>query len=189
MTQAVAGRGDPVKSLELLWRKGNGPRRGPKSKVTLDQIVAAAVAVADDEGVDAVSTRRVADMVGISPMSFYTHIPSKAELHDLMLDHIAAPLAQRPMEWANMGWRARMATVAEMQWDFHLKHPWVLQFQTHRPVMGPYTLAFNELALSAADEIGLGEIEMDLVVTGLIDLVTGPSVMQHGPRPSRRRPV
>lgn len=180
MMQVVAGRGDPVKLLELLWRKGVGPRRGPRAKVTLDEIVAAAVSIADREGIDAVSTRRVADSVGISTMSFYTHVPSKGELHDLMLDHIAAPLAQRPAGWDEMNWRVRMTLVADSQWRFYLQHPWLLQFQTHRPVMGPNTLAVEELVLSAIDGIGLSEIEMDLAVTGLMDIVTG--TVRHAAR-------
>lgn len=180
MTQALAGRGDPVKLLELLWRMREGPRRGPKSKLTLDEIVAAATAIADAEGIDAATTRRVAQGLGISAMSFYTHVPSKSELHDLMLDHVLAPLAQRPEGWETMDWRARLGSIAEAQWNLFLAHPWILQFQTHRPVMGPNTLALNELALSAVDGIGLSEIEMDLAVTGLMDLVTG--TVRHAAR-------
>lgn len=173
MAQDIAGRGDPVKLLELMWGKDKAGRRGPKPKVGLEQIVQAAVEIADAEGIEAVSTRKVAEAVGISPMSFYTHVPSKAELHDLMLDHVAAPGNNAPPDWDEMDWRARMTVIAEAMWGFYLQHPWVLQFQTHRPVLGPNTLASYEVALSAVEGIGLDEIEMDLSVTALMDLVAG----------------
>lgn len=173
MSNDIAGRGDPVKLLELMWGKDAAPRRGPKPKVSLTEIVQAAVEIADSEGIEAVSTRRVSEAVGISAMSFYTHVPSKAELHDLMLDHVAAPGKEAPPDWPNMDWRARMTLIANTMWGFYLQHPWVLQFQTHRPVMGPNTLAAYEVALSAVDGIGLNEIEMDLSVTALFDLVLG----------------
>jgi|TARA_A100001391_G_scaffold190664_2_gene163370 AcrR family transcriptional regulator len=173
MGQDIAGRGDPVKLLELLWGRDKAPRRGPKPKIALEQIVQAAVDIADAEGIEAVSTRRVADAVGISPMSFYTHVPSKAELHDLMLDHIAAPGKEAPPDWPQMDWRARMTLVAEAMWGFYLQHPWVLQFQTHRPVLGPNTLAAYEVALGSVEGIGLDDLEMDLAVTALMDIVVG----------------
>jgi len=173
MTSEISGRGDPVKLLELMWGKEGQKRRGPKPKVALAEIVGAAVAIADSEGLDAVSTRRVAEAVGISPMSFYTYVPSKAELLDLMLDHVAEPGRAAPPDWADMDWRARMTVIAEAMWAFYLQHPWVLQFQTHRPVLGPNTLASYEVALSAVDGIGLDEIEMDLSITALMDFVVG----------------
>lgn len=173
MTQDIAGRGDPVKLLELMWGKDKAGRRGPKPKVGLDRIVQAAVEIADAEGIEAVSTRKVAEAVGISPMSFYTHVPSKAELHDLMLDHVSAPGKSSPPDWQTLDWRARLAIIAEAMWAFYLQHPWVLQFQTHRPVLGPNTLASYEVALSAVDGTGLDEIEMDLAITSLMDMVAG----------------
>src|SRR5690606_35304711 len=173
MAQDIAGRGDPVKLLELMWGTDTAVRRGPKPKVGLSQIVQAAVDIADAEGIEAVSTRKVAEAVGISPMSFYTHVPSKAELHDLMLDHVAIPGKAAPPDWDEMGWRAHMTVIAEAMWEFYLQHPWLLQFQTHRPVLGPNTVASDEVALGAVEGIGLDEIEMDLSITALFDFVSG----------------
>src|SRR5215207_5882666 len=88
MNEDLAGRGDPIKSLKLLWEGIAKPKRGPRPKVELRVLVTAAIEIADAEGLGAVSTRRVAETVGISPMSFYTYIPGKAELLDLMLDTV-----------------------------------------------------------------------------------------------------
>lgn len=63
-------------------------RRGPKPRYSADQVVEAAVAVADIEGLQAISVRRIAQELGVSPMSIYTYVPSKAELVGLMFDRV-----------------------------------------------------------------------------------------------------
>ncbi|WP_196259121.1 TetR/AcrR family transcriptional regulator [Pelagibacterium limicola] len=173
MAEEISGRSDQTRILQLLWGKTDTPKRGPKPKVALSDIVAAAVIIADAEGLEAVSTRRVAEAAGVSAMSFYTHVQSKAELLDLMLDHVSGAGSVPPPEWPQMDWRARMTLVAESLWQHYLTHPWVLQIETHRPVLGPNTMAAYEVALSAVADIGLDEIEMDLAITSLANYVTG----------------
>lgn len=180
MTGEISGKGDPLRILQLLWGRTDAPKRGPKPKVTLAEIVNAAVAIADAEGLDAVSTRRVAEAVGISPMSFYTHVPGKAELLDLMLDHISLPGGAPPPDWDEMGWRARLELVAHALWGHYLNHPWALQVETHRPILGPNTMASYEVALSAVEGIGFDPFEMDLAITTLADYVYG--AVRHATR-------
>jgi AcrR family transcriptional regulator len=169
MAEEISGKGDPVRTLELLWGRAPPPKRGPKPRASLEEIVDTAVRVADQEGLDAVSTRRIADEVGISTMSVYTYVPSKHELFDLMLDRIYSELASG----GDGDWRARLFTIAHSLFDLCVRHPWVLLFATHRPVLGPNTLAAYEHLLAAVDGVGLGEIEMDRVVTLVADYVHG----------------
>ena len=61
-------------------------------------ILRAALALADAEGLDGVSMRRVADRLGVGTMSLYTYIPSKAELLDLMKDSVIGESV--PVAWA-----------------------------------------------------------------------------------------
>jgi AcrR family transcriptional regulator len=171
MSGEITGRGDPVKTLQLLWSGTAPPKRGPKPKVTLADIVSAAVRIADAEGLDAVSTRRVAEAVGISPMSFYTHVPGKAELLDLMLD-AAADIGEKPV-FDPVNWRQNIALIARGYREFYLKHPWVFELSTHRPVLGPNTMAAYDTALSAFDGLGLDEVEMDVSLTAVSNYVHG----------------
>ena len=171
MKDDISGRGDPVKTMQLLWSGAAPPKRGPKPKVTLAEIVAAAIRIADAEGLDAVSTRRVAEAVGISPMSFYTHIPGKAELLDLMLD-AAADVGERPV-FDPAEWRDNVALIARGYRQFYLAHPWVFELSTHRPVLGPNTMTAYDTALSAFDGLGLDEVEMDLSLTAVSNYVHG----------------
>ena len=174
MAEQVAGRGDPVKTLELMWGLTRPPKRGPRAKSSVYDIVCAAIELADAEGLDAVSTRRVAEKLGISPMSFYTHIPGKAELLDLMLDAVVGwtggpePPAFRPEDW-----RQNLGAIARSLWEFYLRHPWVLELATHRPVLGPNTMRAADTALSALEGLGLDDLEMDRVFNLIASYVAG----------------
>src|SRR5262249_25174996 len=82
---ARTGGGDPARTLQLLWRDPAAvTRHGPRQGLTIDQVVAAATALADAEGLDAVTMRRVSGNLGVVPMTLYTYVPGKAELLDLM---------------------------------------------------------------------------------------------------------
>ena len=168
MSDDISGRGDPLKSLKLLWEGTEKPKRGPRQKVELSALVAAAIEIADAEGLGAVSTRRVAEKVGISPMSFYTYIPGKAELLDLMLDTVSGTEIGGVAQW-----RANLSQMAFGLRDFYLRHPWVIELATHRPVLGPGTMAAYEFALRAVDGLGLTPVEMDMMVSTIGALATG----------------
>ncbi len=92
----TSGTGDVHRSLELLWDGGGQPSRGPRRGLTLDRITAAAVALADTEGLGAVSMRRLATELGVGTMTLYRYVPGKAELLDLMLDRVHGEPSPRP---------------------------------------------------------------------------------------------
>ncbi|MEU5261213.1 TetR/AcrR family transcriptional regulator [Amycolatopsis sp. NPDC021455] len=160
------GDGDPRRAIELLWGVSPPPRRGPKPKLTTADVVKAAVALADADDIEAVTIRRVAEQLGVSPMSLYTYVPGRAELLDLMIDHVHGEL-RAPEE--GLGWRAALTAIAEDQWALFHRHPWLPQVTTSRSALGPNTFAKYEHELRAVEGIGLGDVEMDAVVT----LVTG----------------
>lgn len=177
MSEEIAGRGDPRRALELMWGLSEGRKRGPRTKVALADLVAAAVRIADAEGIEAVSTRRVAEAVGMSPMSFYTHIPDKTVLLDLMLDAAAGPAegetVDEPIAFDPTRWRDNVAMVARELRSFYLRHPWALQIGTHRPVLGPNTMRSYDHFLTVFDGLGLSEVEMDLSATMVANYVHG----------------
>ncbi|MFP2924924.1 TetR/AcrR family transcriptional regulator [Pyxidicoccus sp. 3LG] len=173
MSDEISGRGDPLKSLQLLWGRVEAPRRGPKAKASVAELVAAAIAIADAEGIEAVSTRRVADAVGISPMSFYTHVPGKAELLDLMMDAVAGEGPKQRPTFKPSQWRANLTRVATELRSLYLAHPWVIQLMTHRTVIGPNTLRAADIALSAIEGLGLTDLEMDRISTLISNYVLG----------------
>lgn len=167
------GRGDPVRSMALLWRDGaeQAKGRGPKPGLTVDRIVAAAIELADAEGLAALSMRRVAERLGAGTMSLYTYVPSKAELVDLMYDTVCGEVARGEVEG---DWRVRLAAIARANWDLYRRHPWMLQVMAmSRPPLGPNSIAGYDRDLRAVDGIGLTELEMDSVVSLVAVFVQG----------------
>jgi AcrR family transcriptional regulator len=175
VTTEYSGSGDPVRSMQLLWGGSDGSdrpvRRGPRPKLTIDEIARAAVAVADRDGLPALSMRRLADDLGVTAMSLYTYVPGKAELLDVMLDTVLAETA-RPDDVAG-GWRERLRLIARENWTLYHRHPWMLQVATTRPVLGPNLVAKYDYELRAIDGLGLTEVEMDMTIATLGDFVHG----------------
>jgi AcrR family transcriptional regulator len=170
MTEYLS-QGDARRSLALLWGQGEPPTRGPKPALTVPEIVAAAVALADAEGLAAVSMRRVAEALGKSPMALYTYVPGKAELLDLMLDTV---LGELPTSYDMAGgWRAAVEAWAEAQWAFYDRHPWVLQVSGARAVLGPHEMDSYEAAIALFDGLGLSGVEMQRIVGVLSRFVSG----------------
>lgn len=171
MTSAYSGSGDPVRSMELLWGLQVQRRRGPKPRFTVDEIADAAISVADTEGLAALTMRRVAAELGVTAMSLYSYVPSKAELLDVIVDRVHEEFA-KPFDPPE-GWRARLEQVARRNWKLYLSHPWLLQLATSRPPLGPNLIAKYDHDLRAVDGLGLSAIEMDLVVTMVGNYVHG----------------
>jgi len=178
---ADAGGGDavrPVQSapspplppgLDLLWgRRGRG-QRGPKPGLSVDAIVAAAIAIADAEGLEAVSMAHVADQLGFTTMSLYRHVTSKEELLQLMWNGSAQGAEELVITGDD--WRARLRMWAMVQREMIDRHPWITQMPMAAPPMAPNSLTFVERGLEAMDDSGLADADK-LRIIGLISSYT-----------------
>src|SRR4051812_44346794 len=88
-------------TIDFLWGARARPTRGPKPALSLEQIADAAIAVADADGLAAVSMQRVAADLGYTKMSLYRYLPGKAELVALMLERgLGEPPVLRATDWA-----------------------------------------------------------------------------------------
>jgi AcrR family transcriptional regulator len=167
MTTAHSGSGDLNRSLQLLWRGRETSTRGPRPGLTLEAIVAAAVELADREGLAALSMRRVAAELGVGTMSLYRYVPGKGELLDLMLDHVNGPGEEEEEEvHRDKGWRHMLEVVGLGMFDVYRRHPWLLQVNQTRPLLGPNSLRGFDIALSCLDGLGLtGQEKVTVIVT------------------------
>jgi len=175
MSTESTGRGEPDRTLRLLWRDRLGDpvgTRGPKQRASVDAVVDAAIEIADDEGIAALSMRRIADRLGLKPMSVYTYVPGKAELIDLMVDRVAG---EQPLPDPAGSLRARLEQVARLTWNEYLRHPWLLSIDTSRPPLGPNVSDRWEWSLRAIEGLGLSDLDMDQVITLVTVFVTGPA--------------
>lgn len=172
---------DPARSLALLW--GSHTRAG-RSGLTLAAIIEAAIAIADAEGLDAVSMRRVAERLNVGAMSLYTHVPGKGELTDLMFDTVAGELYADVDEPSRQpgNWQEALRFIARRNWELYGRHPWLLQLSHARPVMGPHVSRNYEAELRPLDGIGLTDIEMDDTLTLVLSHVSSVArtrLLQH----------
>jgi len=165
---------DPARTLALLWRHSlepaPTPTRGPRPSRSVDQVVEAAIALADEQGLDAVTVRSVAQAVGTSPMSIYTYVPGgKSELLELMIDAVYVR-AERPA-MKQLGWRKRITAIANQNRALYAAHPWLLYASTSRPPLGPGVIAKYEYELSAFDGLELSDVELDSALTFVLGFV------------------
>ncbi|HEY9314206.1 TetR/AcrR family transcriptional regulator [Williamsia sp.] len=173
------------RTLELLWRHQVGhPQgsRGPKQRVSVDEVVGAAISLADSEGLAALSMRKVAQRLGLGAMSIYTYVPGRSELVGLMIDEVAGEV-DHP-EHAG-GLRDRMTAVARQLWDEYHRHSWLLHVQKARPWIGPNVSKRYEWQLEAIDGVGLDDLEMDhtiAVLTGFAESSARSSIEAAGAR-------
>jgi AcrR family transcriptional regulator len=165
------GRGDPARSMALLWGTQKPPTRGPKPGLQVEKIVEAAIRVADAEGLGALSMRRVAGELGVGTMSLYTYVPGKAELLDVMLDTVLGEVALP--DGAAGDWRARLEAYARELWAHYHRHPWAFGVSGARSLLGPNETALYEASLAAVADIGLSGREMVHVVTLVAEYVRG----------------
>ncbi|KNX38306.1 TetR/AcrR family transcriptional regulator [Luteipulveratus halotolerans] len=146
---------DPT--LELLWGLRAASTRGPKAAIGVPEIAAAAVAIADDEGYDAVSMERVAAALGYTKMSLYRHVSSKAELLAVMIE---LAIGEPPsLAGVRGGWRARARRWAHLMWDCWDEHPWVPEVTVGNRAVGPHEVGWSVAGLEAFEGSGLSRAE------------------------------
>jgi AcrR family transcriptional regulator len=127
-------------------RRGHGPRR--LRGLSRDDIVGTAVAIADAEGTEAVSMRRIARDMRVGAMSLYWYVESKEELHQLMLERVQAEIeAPEP----SGDWRADLTGYARNMRIALLRHPWAIDFLGIGPPSGPNDARNAERLISALD--------------------------------------
>jgi AcrR family transcriptional regulator len=174
--------------LRLLWRhvvpaSGAAPRRGPRPKVSVDEVVDAAVELADAEGLAALSMRSLAERLGIGAMSVYGYVANRNDLIVLMVDQVLGEATLPPMEG---DLRTRLRLVAEVQLADCRAHPWLLDVAGLRPWLGPHAADRYEWQLAAVDGTGLSDVEMDQTVTLVAGFAANVARAEHAVRVAER---
>ncbi|WP_051836056.1 TetR/AcrR family transcriptional regulator [Streptomyces sp. NRRL WC-3742] len=156
--------------IALLWGEQGRPTRGPKPSLTPQRIAASAVAIADAEGLEAVSMGKVGAELGVSAMALYRYVPGKAELVELMVEDVLAEVPD--LAAAGEGWRERITAWARASEGVNRAHPWLLAATAmRRQLMGPRQIGWLEAALAALEPTGLSAVERHrvfLLVAGLV---------------------
>ncbi|SDH27751.1 regulatory protein, tetR family [Sinosporangium album] len=152
-------------------RAPHAPRLSPR-ELTRPGIVATAIALADREGIDAVSMRGLAGRFGVTPMSLYHHVSGRDELELLMIRSVfrAEPLTTA----APAGWREQLEQVYRLQWRLYRRHHWLAELvPLTRPPLVPEAMAHSERTLHALTRAGLSRAERNRATFALPALVRG----------------
>lgn len=135
----------------VLWEASAQGRRGPKPKFTVEQVADAGIAIADHEGLDAVTMQSVADSLGTSKMALYRYVPGRAELEALMLDRALG----RPSTSADEEWSSALTRWATALYERACVRPWAVELVQRPHMPGPNELAWFEAGLGALQELDL----------------------------------
>lgn len=142
-----------------IWEMPEYGGRGPRPKHSRVAIAAAAVSVADAEGIDAVTMRRVAAGLGMGTMSLYNYVPSKEHLVQLMIDQVSGEYdyADSPPGHPAAD-RAAILGLARQGRDITRRHPWLPRVMQRPPVLGPGALRYVEyfLGLLSGSDLDTG---------------------------------
>jgi DNA-binding transcriptional regulator YhcF (GntR family) len=149
LVEAKVGAGTVVSA-----RAGQKRKVAPRPVLGRAHVLRTAIAIADVEGLDAVSMRRLAAELGVGPMSLYRHVANKDELVTQMADEaFGEPRLPDP---GPEGWRAKLELIARRQWALCRRHLWLPRAVSFtRPLLVPNMMAHTEWTLRALDGLGL----------------------------------
>ncbi|MFI5533909.1 TetR/AcrR family transcriptional regulator [Kitasatospora sp. NPDC051853] len=178
----IPGRGADVPEAidpERLWLPPDRPRLGRRPKYSRERITAAAVELADEEGLAAVTMRAVAARLGVAVMSLYSYVPDKDTLLELMVDTVSAGMEFAP---PTDDWRADVRALAGAQRALMHRHPWLVAALPQRRTIGPGTLAALEHALAVLAPTGLtggARTEVFALISGFVASHVGHELAQR----------
>jgi AcrR family transcriptional regulator len=167
--------GPAVKDRQAGGSNGGGRRgRKPARQLTPEEILAAAMGIADAQGIGFVSIRRVAAELGAPPMSLYGHIGSKQDLLARMADEVVGEvLLPGPMP---EHWRKALGAIATRQYFAFTGHPWIISIFAERLPLGPHAHAAITQAARALEKLPVAEAEGWELFGAINDYVLGFSL-------------
>ena len=173
---AAGGRGEGGDEPEpLIWFRQEPASRRPAH--TRADIARAALEIADAEGFDAVSMRRVAQKLGAGTMTLYHYVRNKDELVALMSDAVMAEVVVPEGELSD-DWRTALTEIANRSHDAFKAHHWVFQKISDDGVPGPNGMRHFEQSLQAVAGLGLDREQTFEVIGQVDDYVFGYSLRE-----------
>jgi AcrR family transcriptional regulator len=146
-------------------RAGHAAQAGHREPLNRDRVLRAAVALADQDGMPALSMRKLGEAVGVEAMSLYNHVASKSDLLDGMIDIVFSEIDLPP---AGVGWRAAMRQRAISARQVLRRHRWAIGLMESRTSPGPATLHHHNAVLGCLRQAGFS-IELTAHAYSLLD--------------------
>ena len=158
---------------ELLWEDRSRPTRGPKPSLTPDEVVQAAIDIADEEGLAALTMQAVSARLGFTTMAVYRYFPSKEALYDAIVD-AGMGLPPAPQE-PRGDWRAELTAWAHAKRAMLCSRPWLAELPFVAAPHGPNWLAWLEAVVDSLSATTLSEADKGQVLSILDGYTRGAS--------------
>jgi AcrR family transcriptional regulator len=122
-----------------------------RTQLTRERVMAAAIELADRDGIESISMRKLAHELGVEAMSLYTHVRNKNDLLDGMAD---AVISQIPMSADGLDWKTSLRQMALAARSVVLRHPWVPRTVEAQTAPGPAALLYVNAVIGILREGG-----------------------------------
>jgi AcrR family transcriptional regulator len=173
MQAAVRVDPDLRRRSELLWENRSRPTRGPKPALTPEDVIQAAIDIADEEGLSAVTMQAVTARLGYTTMAIYRYFPNKEALYDAIVD---AGMGLPPPPPAPRGsWRDELTRLAHAKRAMLCARPWLAELPFVAAPHGPNWLSWLEAALDALARTGLSAPDMGQMLSVIDGYTRGAS--------------
>ncbi|MFC7447705.1 TetR/AcrR family transcriptional regulator C-terminal domain-containing protein [Rhodococcus daqingensis] len=120
--------------------------RGPRGRLSRDEVLRAAVGYADEHGIASLSMRKLGEALAVEAMSLYNHVANKDDLLDGMVDHVFGEIVLDP---GASGWRQAMRLRAISAREVLSRHRWAIGLLDSRSSPGPATLRHHDAVLGS----------------------------------------
>jgi len=166
-------RVDPDLRSELLWEDRSRPTRGPKPGLTPDDVVQAAIQIADEEGLAAVTMHAVAARLGFTTMALYRYFPNKEALYDAIVD---AGIGRPPHPTGpRRDWRAEVTRWAHAKRAMSCARPWLAELPFVAAPHGPNWLSWLEAVTDSLSSTGLSSADIGQMLSVIDGYTRGAS--------------
>src|SRR5262245_53356598 len=137
-------RRDGMVGVRCTPRQGEGSMAG-REQLNRDRVLRAAVSLADEAGLDAISMRKLSQHLGVVPMALYKHVANKDELLDGMVDAVLAEID--PPE-STLGWKAAVRGRILSARAVLLRHPWARRVMESKTTPTPMVLGYMDSTIA-----------------------------------------
>lgn len=153
-----------------LWQLRQARRRPRADGLTVERIIAVALAIVDAEGLDALTVRRIADQLGTGSATLYRHYTSREELLELLVDHVIGEVRLPPPE---LGWRSKVEHLSGELRRALMEHANLVPALARSPLLGPNAKRGADNGLASLLEAGHAPDVAVLACRALLDYVLG----------------
>jgi AcrR family transcriptional regulator len=141
------------------------PTTAPRTPLSRERVVSAAVELADRDGLESLSMRRLADVLGAGAMSLYHYVPNKDELITGMVDVVFGEIELPPI---GGDWKSAMRQRARSTREVLNRHRWAVELMESRAMPGPASVRVHDTVLGYLREGGFS-IEMTIQAYSVLD--------------------